>query len=138
MLVVMRDLTEKGCPLLRLDAKSGLYSVNQAFKHKKRRFRIDQSQAKETGEDIRKAEKAANEFRNHRVEAAIVRVMKTQQGKYLTHAELQAEVIKQLSTLTEWELKDEPRRLGAVIESLIERDYLERDENDRKRVRYLA
>jgi cullin 3 len=72
------------------------------------------------------------EDRRHLVEAAIVRIMKAR--KSLNHNELIAEVTKQLSV----RFVPTPQFIKKRIESLIEREYLERDENDRKMYTYMA
>jgi len=66
------------------------------------------------------------------VEAAIVRIMKAR--KTLAHNNLIAEVVKQLST----RFNPDPTFIKQRIASLIEREYMERDENDRKIYHYLA
>jgi cullin 3 len=72
------------------------------------------------------------EARKSRVEAAIVRIMKSR--KTLEHNNLIAEVVKQLSS----RFAAEPTFIRKRIESLIEREYLERDKNDRRIYHYLA
>jgi cullin-4 len=68
--------------------------------------------------------------RQHAIDAAVVRIMKTR--KQLAHRLLVAEVLGQLKfSLTAADLK---RR----IESLIERDFLERDAADPQVYKYLA
>ena len=72
------------------------------------------------------------EDRKPQVEAAIVRIMKAR--RTLDHNAVVAEVTRQLT----------PRFVPALalikkrIESLIEREFLERDTHDRKLYRYLA
>jgi cullin 3 len=58
------------------------------------------------------------------VEAAIVRIMKTR--KTLQHNLLVSELIKQLSS----KFQPDPAFLKKRIESLIEREFLERDQED--------
>jgi cullin 3 len=72
------------------------------------------------------------EDRRHLVEAAIVRIMKAR--KTLTHNELIAEVTKQLSV----RFNPSPQFVKKRIESLIEREYLERAEDDHKVYNYVA
>eukprot|EP00455_Lapot_gusevi_P049188 TRINITY_DN692_c0_g1_i13.p1 TRINITY_DN692_c0_g1~~TRINITY_DN692_c0_g1_i13.p1 ORF type:complete len:108 (+),score=18.96 TRINITY_DN692_c0_g1_i13:212-535(+) len=67
-----------------------------------------------------------------RVEAAVVRIMKAR--KTLEHNQLVVEVSKQLSA----RFPVEPTFIKKRIESLIEREYLERDKNDRRLYHYLA
>ena len=75
---------------------------------------------------------AVEEDRRHLLEAAIVRIMKAR--KMLSHNDLVAEVTKQLSG----RFLPPPQFVKKRVESLIEREYLERDENDRRVYRYMA
>ena len=72
------------------------------------------------------------EDRKPQIEAAIVRIMKSR--KILDHNNIIAEVTKQLQP----RFLANPTEIKKRIESLIERDFLERDNTDRKLYRYLA
>lgn len=72
------------------------------------------------------------EARKNRVEAAIVRIMKSR--KTLDHNNLIAEVVKQLSS----SFTADPAFIKNRIESLMEREYLERDHDNRRIYHYLA
>lgn len=72
------------------------------------------------------------EDRKPQIEAAIVRIMKAR--KVLDHNGIITEVSRQLSG----RFLPNPAVIKKRIESLIERDFLERDENDRKMYKYLA
>uniref|UniRef100_A0A7S3PYP2 Cullin family profile domain-containing protein n=1 Tax=Chaetoceros debilis TaxID=122233 RepID=A0A7S3PYP2_9STRA len=72
------------------------------------------------------------EERRHLVEAATVRIMKAR--KTLKHNDLIAEVTKQLSS----RFVPSPQFIKKRIAGLIERDYLERDENDHRLYSYVA
>lgn len=72
------------------------------------------------------------EDRRHLVEAAIVRIMKAR--KALHHNDLIAEVTRQLSI----RFSPTPQFIKKRIESLIEREYLERDSKDRRIYTYMA
>ena len=75
---------------------------------------------------------AVEEDRRHLLEAAIVRIMKAR--KQLNHNDLVAEATRQLSG----RFVPPPQFVKKRVESLIEREYLERDENDRRVYRYVA
>jgi cullin 3 len=72
------------------------------------------------------------EDRRHLVEAAIVRIMKAR--KALHHNDLIAEVSRQLSV----RFSPAPQFIKKRVESLIEREYLERAEDDRRVYTYVA
>jgi len=72
------------------------------------------------------------EDRRHLVEAAVVRIMKAR--KSLHHNDVIAEVTKQLST----RFVPTPQFIKKRIESLIEREYLERASSDRRVYMYVA
>eukprot|EP00456_Euglypha_rotunda_P000958 TRINITY_DN10166_c0_g1_i3.p1 TRINITY_DN10166_c0_g1~~TRINITY_DN10166_c0_g1_i3.p1 ORF type:complete len:346 (+),score=37.27 TRINITY_DN10166_c0_g1_i3:149-1039(+) len=72
------------------------------------------------------------EARKNRVEAALVRVMKAR--KVLEHNNLIAEVTKQLAP----RFTVEPPFIKKRIESLIDREYIERDKENRRVYHYLA
>ncbi|KAL8124509.1 cullin-3A-like [Apium graveolens] len=72
------------------------------------------------------------EDRKPQIEAAIVRIMKAR--RVLDHNNIVAEVTKQLQS----RFLPNPIIIKKRIESLIEREFLERDKEDRKLYRYLA
>jgi len=72
------------------------------------------------------------EDRRHLVEAAIVRIMKSR--KSLGHNDLFAEVTRQLSV----RFNPSPQFVKKRIESLIEREYLERSQQDHRLYTYVA
>ncbi|KAK9750794.1 hypothetical protein RND81_02G222400 [Saponaria officinalis] len=72
------------------------------------------------------------EDRKPQIEAAVVRIMKSR--KVLDHNNVVAEVTKQLQS----RFLPNPVEIKKRIESLIEREFLERDSSDRKLYRYLA
>eukprot|EP00842_Homolaphlyctis_polyrhiza_P005864 jgi/Hompol1/6279/HPOL_002523-RA len=73
-----------------------------------------------------------NDLRKHQVEAAIVRIMKSR--KTMRHIDLVTEVIAQLSS----RFAPDPLIVKKRIEGLIEREYLERDNDNRQLYKYLA
>ena len=66
------------------------------------------------------------------IDAAIVRIMKSR--KRLDHASLIVESTKHLST----KFMPDPQMIKRRIEGLIDREYLERDKDDKKFYNYLA
>jgi len=72
------------------------------------------------------------EDRKHLIEAAIVRIMKMR--KKLEHNQLVVEVTKHLQT----RFNPTPTMIKQRIEKLIEREYLERSQEDRRMYNYLA
>jgi len=108
------------------------FAYNAAFKNNLVRVKIpplgrvqDQGQRQVMRQKV-------DEDRKHQIEAAIVRVMKSR--KTLEHASLVAEVIKQLSS----RFLPDPVIVKKRIESLIEREYIERSKTDRKVYHYVA
>lgn len=75
---------------------------------------------------------AVEEDRRHLVEASIVRIMKAR--KALNHNDLVAEVTRQLSV----RFNPSPQFIKKRIESLIEREYLERSSNEHRVYMYVA
>ena len=75
---------------------------------------------------------AVEEDRRHLVEAAIVRIMKAR--KTLHHNDLIAEVTRQMSV----RFQPAPQTIKKRIESLIEREYLERAEHEHRLYHYVA
>ena len=71
------------------------------------------------------------EDRSIAIEAAIVRIMKSR--KKLEHNQLVQEVMQSLRVF-----KPNPVQIKTKIEHLIEKDYLERDPEDKNVYRYLA
>ena len=120
--------------------------MNEGFESKFRRIKVPIISLKEitgggkedssgiNGKDNGTSElpKEVEDDRRFSIEAAVVRVMKSR--KTATHNELVAEVIKQLAH----RFKCMPTSIKRCIESLIEREYLCRDGDDRNRYNYLA
>jgi cullin-4 len=112
-------------------ADADAFSFNADFSERLFRIRVNAIQARETPEEHAKTSEAVAQDRQHQVDAAVVRVMKSR--RRLSHRLLVAEVLGQLQAfpLSGAELK---RR----IESLIEREYLARDPSDATMYNYLA
>ena len=97
-----------------------IFSVNLDFTNKQSRVKIPNiSQRKEEAEQERqKADESIFRDRQHQIDAAVIRIMKSR--KTLRHAELVSEVMGQLK------FKAENKDVKGRVESLIEREYLER------------
>jgi hypothetical protein len=109
---------------------SDIFVFNSDFTTNQRRIRITNIQIKEANEDRQKIHESVTLDRLHLIDAAIVRIMKSR--KTLGHRDLVGEVLNQLKFPAAG--VDIKKR----IESLIEREYLERTEGDRSRYNYLA
>lgn len=109
--------------------------VNSAFKSKHYRIQVPLISSRENiggaGNKIVVPEQV-EENRRHLLEAAIVRIMKAR--KTFEHSLLIAEVTKQMSS----RFKPTPADIKKRLESLLEREYLERTQEDRRVYRYLA
>ncbi|XP_042501578.1 cullin-3A-like [Macadamia integrifolia] len=87
---------------------------------------------KESEPEKQETRQRVEEDRKPQIEAAIVRIMKSR--RVLDHNNIVAEVTKQLQS----RFLPNPVVIKKRIESLIEREFLERDKVDRKLYRYLA
>ncbi|KAG6962466.1 hypothetical protein JG688_00008570 [Phytophthora aleatoria] len=126
----------------RIDEEADSFTVNDAYKSKLHRVRIPLVSQKETSLLPAMASSTANpadalpptvaEDRKHLVEASIVRIMKTR--KQMQHNQLIAEVTRQMAGRFTPSLQ----LIKLRIESLIEREYLQRSTTDRRMYNYLA
>mmetsp|Transcript_88167 Transcript_88167/g.245428 ORF Transcript_88167/g.245428 Transcript_88167/m.245428 type:complete len:273 (+) Transcript_88167:43-861(+) len=107
-----------------------VFVVNSGFSHKSYRVVVPHISLKEPQEDEDLAERRVFENRQHEVDAVIVRKMKT--VKSLSHEQLVSDVLSVVRfpvQLSELEQR---------IESLIQREYLERDAKEPAMYHYLA
>jgi cullin 4 len=107
-----------------------VFHFNAAFTAPLFRVKINQIQMKETKQEVDATNERVFQDRQYQVDAALVRIMKSR--KSLPHQTLLAELFAQLRF---------PAKAADVtkrINSLIEREYLERDEDDENVYRYLA
>lgn len=107
-----------------------IFSFNKGFTHKLCRIKINQVQLKETQEENQSTNERVFQDRQYQVDAAIVRVMKMR--KSLLHNLLITEVVGQLK------FSIKPADIKKRIESLIDRDYIARDETNQNQYNYLA
>ena len=110
--------------------EDSVFYFNKVFKNKLNRLQINQVQMKESEEEKRDIKEGVFLERQYQIDAAIVRVMKTR--KSLSHPLLITELYNQLR------FPVEPIDIKKRIESLIEREYLERDEEKAQVYHYLA
>ncbi|CAM8878442.1 hypothetical protein QQ045_018940 [Rhodiola kirilowii] len=109
------------------------FFVNDKFTSKFYKVKIGTVVAqKESEPEKQETRQRVEEDRKPQIEAAIVRIMKSR--RVLDHNNIIAEVTKQLQS----RFLANPVEIKKRIESLIEREFLERDNNDRKLYRYLA
>ena len=97
--------------------KDCTFEVNTKFADKQRRIRIQAPPM----DDRKKVKEDVTTDRKHQIDCAIVRIMKSRNA--VKHTELVSETISQLKRL----FTPEPRMIKKQIESLIEREYMERD-----------
>jgi len=109
-----------------------VFAFNERFRSKLFRVKIMTIVQRESATQRSETQKKIDEDRKHQIEAAVVRVMKAR--KKMQHAQLIAEVTRQLSS----RFRPNPIIIKKRIESLIEREYLERSKSDRKLYHYLA
>jgi len=106
------------------------FSFNEEFKHQLTRIKVNQIQLKETVEEQKDTEDRVFLDRQYQIDAAIVRIMKMR--KKLGHNLLISELYQQLK------FTSKPADLKKRIESLIDREYLERDKANPNEYIYLA
>ncbi|XP_047959962.1 cullin-3A-like [Salvia hispanica] len=120
-------------PMSKDIGEDDVFSVNDSFTSKLRKVKIGTVVAqKESEPEKQETRQRVEEDRKPQIEAAIVRIMKSR--RVLDHNNIIAEVTKQLQS----RFLANPGEIKKRIESLIERDFLERDNEDRRLYRYLA
>ncbi|KAH6694040.1 cullin-4A [Plectosphaerella plurivora] len=97
------------------------FTVNKAFSDPKVRIKINQIQLKETKEENKETHERIELNRRFETQAAIVRIMKSR--KTIGHAELVAETI----SMTRKRGPVDAAQIKKEIETLIDKDYMERD-----------
>jgi len=110
--------------------ENDVFEFNRQFKQKLHRIKINSVQIKETPEERQKTTATVMQDRQYQIDAAIVRIMKTR--KQLSHSALISELFSQLK------FPAQPADLKKRIESLIEREYMERSAEDSQIYTYLA
>ena len=115
-------------PESRSVAVTDTFRSNKEFKNQLKKFRVPMATLDDAAEGTNS--KNLNEERGTIVDACIVRIMKAR--KVLAHTQLQFEVLRQITTF-----QPDAKFIKQHIESLIEREYLARDETDNKSYKYL-
>ncbi|XP_064339505.1 cullin-4B-like [Camelus dromedarius] len=106
------------------------FLCNEEFKHKCFKIKINQIQMKETIEEQTITTERVFQDRQYQIDAAIVQIMKIR--KTLSHSVLLSELYNQLKFTVK------PSDLKKRIESLIDRDYMERDKENPNQYKYIA
>ncbi|KAI8992081.1 Cullin [Mycotypha africana] len=115
------------------NASNYTFTFNAGFTSNMARIKIQAFVSKVESDNERKqTQDKVDEERKHQIEACIVRIMKDR--KTMEHNLLIAEATKQLSS----RFIPSPVMIKKRIEALIDREYLERDAEDRRSYHYLA
>lgn len=113
------------------DIKDGdKFVYNKEFTNALFKIKINQIQLKETNDEQKATEERVFQDRQYQIDAAIVRIMKMR--KTLSHNLLLTELYNQLK------FPVKPPDLKKRIESLIDRDYVERDKDNSNQYNYVA
>ncbi|CAG0921051.1 unnamed protein product [Notodromas monacha] len=107
-----------------------ILQFNKAFYNKLYKIKINSIQLKETVEENQSTHERVFQDRQYQIDAAIVRIMKMR--KALSHTLLIDELLHQLK------FPVKPADLKKRIESLIDRDYMERDKDTATMYNYVA
>jgi len=107
-----------------------VFEFNAGLNERLFRIKVNSIQLKETVDENKQTMERVFQDRQHQIDACIVRIMKTR--KTLTHSLLISELMSQLKFPTK--ASDLKKR----IESLIDREFIERDGEDAQKYNYLA
>ena len=122
-----------GCAKLLVKNGEGCYGINKSFKHKLNNLNvIKQRLAKKKIDEIKQI---TDRDRKWAIDASIIRIMKVK--KVMKHADLFNEVKKQLEQYSYY-TNVSNALFKKQIESLIDREFIERDESKQDTYHYLA
>lgn len=113
-------------------APTDKFTFNSGFTRDRIKFKINQLQQDLSAEETKQTTERVFEDRVLTLDAQIVRIMKSK--KTLKLNELVNETVEAVSKM----FMPEVKAIKKQIESLIEREYLERDDSDRNLLKYLA
>ncbi|RMZ54652.1 hypothetical protein APUTEX25_003030 [Auxenochlorella protothecoides] len=120
-------------PMSKEIGDADVFSVNDSFQSRLYKVKIGMVVAqRESDEGKEETRERVEEDRKPQIEAAIVRIMKAR--KQLSHNSIVSEVTRQLAV----RFIPNQQVIKKRIESLIERDFMERDATDRTLYRYIA
>ena len=126
----MSKTSKIGSTIRRTIAPLDMFEVNVSFAAKLKRIAINTLQKTESKKETEDVHEKVLSDRKYLIDAAIVRTMKAKQK--LSQNDLIAEVVKLVRFPLEISV------LKQRIESLIEGDYMKRDDNDRVLFHYVA
>ncbi|CAG0902644.1 unnamed protein product [Darwinula stevensoni] len=114
------------------EVKESVVTLNMNYSNKKTKFKIAFASQKETQQEVEQTHSSVDEDRKVYIQAAIVRIMKSR--KILKHNELIQEVL----TLSQGRFTPSIPLIKKCIESLIDKQYLERTPNSTDEYGYIA
>merc|ERR1712223_1365925 len=106
------------------------FGYNKDFTNALYKIKINQIQLKETNDEQKATEERVFQDRQYQIDAAIVRIMKTR--KTLNHNLLLSELFDHLK------FPVKPNDIKKRIESLIDRDYMQRENDNLQQYKYIA